>query len=83
MELYARAGRIFVPPDAAQFDTRLSILRDGKVLVMASPRLKDGVPGGAIRGQVLLAEYDAVAGAAAHEHRRDLALPHAASPAAF
>lgn len=42
IEFYKNAKRIFIPPDAAQFEARLSVLRDGKVLVMASPRLRDG-----------------------------------------
>ncbi len=42
IEFYKKAKRIFIPPDAAQFYARLSVLRDGKVLVMASPRLRDG-----------------------------------------
>ncbi len=42
LELYEKAKRIFIPPDSAQFDARLNVLRDRKVLVMATPRLKDG-----------------------------------------
>lgn len=39
---YMKANRVFVPPDSAQFKARLNIIRDGKSLVMATPRLKDG-----------------------------------------
>jgi 5-formyltetrahydrofolate cyclo-ligase len=42
LEPYGKAQRVFVPPDSAQFEVRLNILRDGKVLVMATPGLKDG-----------------------------------------
>jgi len=42
LEIYAKARRVFVPPDSAQFQVRLNILRDGKTLVMATPRLRDG-----------------------------------------
>lgn len=39
---YKEAKRIFIPPDTAQYEARLHILQDGKSLVMATPRLKDG-----------------------------------------
>lgn len=42
LKVYLNARRVFVPPDSAQFEVRLNILRDGKTLVMATPRLKDG-----------------------------------------
>lgn len=42
MDAYMGAKRIFVPPDSAQFEVRLNILQDGKSLVMATPRLRDG-----------------------------------------
>lgn len=45
LEAYAKARRVFVPPDSAQFEVRINILRDGKALVMATPGLKDGFYG--------------------------------------
>jgi len=45
LEVYVGARRVFVPPDSAQFEVRLNIVRDGKTLVMATPRLRDGFYG--------------------------------------
>lgn len=42
LEPYIGAGRVFVPPDQAQYPVRLNILRHWKTLVMATPGLKDG-----------------------------------------
>jgi len=42
LEPYVKARRVFVPPDSAQFEVRLNVLQDGKALVMATPRLRDG-----------------------------------------
>lgn len=39
---YQKAEKIFVPPDRAQYEVRLNILKDGKKLIMATPRLRDG-----------------------------------------
>lgn len=45
LEPYVKARRVFVPPDSAQFQVRLNVLWDGKTLVMATPRLRDGFYG--------------------------------------
>lgn len=45
LEPYVKARRVFVPPDSTQFQVRLNVLRDGKTLVMATPRLRDGFYG--------------------------------------
>lgn len=42
---YVSARRVFVPPDSAQLEVRLNVLRDGKALVRATPRLRDGFYG--------------------------------------
>ncbi len=42
LEVYIQARKVFVPPDMAQFEVRWNVLRDSKVLVMATPRLRDG-----------------------------------------
>lgn len=39
---YAQARTIFVNPDAAQLAVRELALRDGKYLIMATPRLREG-----------------------------------------
>ena len=39
---YAQARMIFVNPDAAQLAVRELVLRDGKHLIMATPRLREG-----------------------------------------
>ncbi|MBC7219483.1 MAG: 5-formyltetrahydrofolate cyclo-ligase, partial [Hadesarchaea archaeon] len=39
---YASAEIIFVNPDAAQLAVREMALRDGKMLLMATPRLRSG-----------------------------------------
>jgi len=39
---YAQAKTIFVNPDAAQLAVRALALRDGKRLIMATPRLREG-----------------------------------------
>ena len=45
LDPYLKARRVFVPPDSAQLEVRLKVLGDGKVLVMATPRLRDGFYG--------------------------------------
>jgi 5-formyltetrahydrofolate cyclo-ligase len=42
LEAYVKAKSVFVPPDQAQYEVRLNCLKDGKVLIMATPRLRDG-----------------------------------------
>lgn len=42
LEIYKRAGVIKVNPDAPQLPLRASILKDGKILLIPTPRLKDG-----------------------------------------
>jgi 5-formyltetrahydrofolate cyclo-ligase len=32
LDIYAKATRVFVPPDQAQHPVRLNVLRDGKIL---------------------------------------------------
>ncbi len=39
---YASAKTVFVNPDAAQLAVRELVLRDGKYLIMATPRLREG-----------------------------------------
>lgn len=54
MDIYKSAGVVKVNPDAPQLPLRAAILRDGKTLLIPTPRLKDGfvmikpewVPGG-------------------------------------
>ncbi|MDF2955887.1 MAG: 5-formyltetrahydrofolate cyclo-ligase [Candidatus Alkanophagales archaeon MCA70_species_2] len=42
LDVYKDAARIFVPPDAAQYHVRLNALKDGKVVIMATPALAEG-----------------------------------------
>ncbi|MDH5771164.1 MAG: 5-formyltetrahydrofolate cyclo-ligase [Candidatus Bathyarchaeota archaeon] len=42
LEEWKRAGVVFVNPDSPQRKVRENALKDGKILVMASPRLKKG-----------------------------------------
>lgn len=42
LPIYAQAQTIFVNPDAAQLAVREFALRDGKRLIMATPRLREG-----------------------------------------
>lgn len=42
LEIYSQAKRIFVPPDQAQLQVRFNCLKDRKILIMATPGLKDG-----------------------------------------
>ena len=40
LEQWKRAGVVFVNPDSPQRKVRENVLKDGKILIMASPRLK-------------------------------------------
>lgn len=42
LECYLSAERVFAPPDQALYNARLKVLEDGKQLVMATPRIRDG-----------------------------------------
>lgn len=42
LEVYRKAKKVFVPPDQAQYEVRFNCVCDGKVLIMATPGLKDG-----------------------------------------
>ena len=42
LQIYKDAKRVMVPPDEAQKQVRLNILNDNKILIMATPGLRDG-----------------------------------------
>jgi len=42
LKIYKNAKKIFVPPDQAQYPVRFNCIEDGKILIMATPGLKDG-----------------------------------------
>lgn len=42
LQIYKKAKRIMVPPDEAQKQVRINILADNKILIMATPGLRDG-----------------------------------------
>lgn len=42
LEIYKKSERVFVPPDQAQYPVRFNCVNDGKILIMATPGLKDG-----------------------------------------
>ncbi|MDL1971901.1 MAG: hypothetical protein LWW78_01455 [Deltaproteobacteria bacterium] len=42
LQIYKDAKRVMVPPDEVQKQVRLNILNDNKILIMATPGLRDG-----------------------------------------